>query len=544
MAVMRMTGDEMNEKDDSLERWDSTNAEQKKIWDYYDQNIAKKIVQHALEHENLTLKDLYHALSIARANCELEKNISYASSGQKSMDFMRQMMSDWHDFQPGGTIEPNVEKWGDTVNELFKKRLTNNPWGKRGLSLITPCGNNTKLEHPKGFILERLEPTFQQLINTDNFFEFLTLSSHMMYGLSNYPPVVRGSAAINTWIIDEIARKKFGLVGSLRPLLFDWTAFLETPENYTAFYTISAAANYLAMIPELSQSLQELCKKIPVLMKEDPNQTAILNEREQVWKELQTSVKTFLENSTTLPENQRELLSELAKRQILFRHQSTDISQCVNKIQGNVNINEIIDILDNEFKENPLLKEQFKQLIELHNQLPEIFLESYKDKDLETKLNENWANLEILRPIYFIDRPKLQAFLGVGNLKRKITENNHEPIPVHLLFLAKASFASAEEIKQLPQFLIGALSEESVFSANLKEAIYSGGVRFKDLIDKTKEQIEQISSPEAILLYRENLFIHAPDVLNKTDYFCSKMDNLKDNQASITSEPNNQKLNF
>lgn len=422
--------------DDSHKRWDTDDTRLKQIWERYDQTVAKQIVHNALQHKDVTLIRLYHSLSMARSSCEREKNkkgeYSESGSGSQAQGVQEQVVSEYFGaFQEGGSKEPSIYEWGDIIKCLLDNRIKNSNKNDyyvtdRGLSLLHQYNSNCSLKHPTGSVLDRLEPTFQKLIITNNFFDFLQLSARMLYNLSNYPPITRGSAAVNTWIIDKIATEKFNVTSSLRPLLYDWTAFLETSDNYAGFYVISAAVKYLALIPDLYKSDQKFYDSIPALMMADPNKEDALHERKTAWQKIQNNVKAYLADQThadALSEQQKAALISIRDGAILFRTSSREM---VTFIDALISQNDPVtkDTLLLMLNQANLSEDLIKELLQLDNNLSKQYLKCYGDAHQEAMLNKQWANLEILRRL---------PVEKIGDLK-KILDIKDIDEPMHLAF--------------------------------------------------------------------------------------------------------------
>src|SRR4029079_14305627 len=104
-------------------------------------------------------------------------------------------------------------------------------------------------------------------------FDYVKNAAWLSYVLSNFPPVMRGSAAVTTWILDKIAQIRFDFTSSIRPYLYDWIAFYESADQYINFYAISAAAAYiksLNIIPEM----EAFSKKMIGIMENPPDAAA------------------------------------------------------------------------------------------------------------------------------------------------------------------------------------------------------------------------------------------------------------------------------
>lgn len=371
----------MNGRDDAHQRWQGQSPEAQAIWQHYDQVVAPQIIKNALA-KGCHLHELYQVLSVARTRCEAEKNARVEMTSITRIE-------NFGAFQPGGSEEINIIGWGQVVRTLLYARR--NDLLACGLSTVQIFHGSLSLSHPRGFVLEKLDTIFQKLIATNNFFEFVKLAGQLMYSLANFPPITRGSAAVNTWLIDGIARERFNLTDSIRPLLYDWTAFFETPEQYQIFFVTTAVVKYIQTIPLIYATHREFFDAIPELMIKNPNLIENLQERKNAWDTMQAYIAKALETKAFTDE-QASCLTTIMQGTLSFREPSAAIKRLVKVLQnagGEKSINEIA--LEAQY---PLAS--LRNLIHLNENIRGIYLAMNDDEVLHT----NWADLELLRAYY------------------------------------------------------------------------------------------------------------------------------------------------
>jgi hypothetical protein len=112
--------------------------------------------------------------------------------------------------------------------------------------------------------------------------------------------------------------------------------------------------------------------------------------------------------------------------------------------------------------------------------------------------------------------------------------------------LAHVSFEPTTSLTKLPKFVLDLLHDQSP-DKKLQQAIFSGGVRITDLVDITPEDLNIISSEDAIAQYSSYGFIHAADILKNSALDKSNGDRLaahrpEDESLSSKSSPPIQEL--
>jgi hypothetical protein len=287
---------------------------------------------------------------------------------------------DFGEYQAGWSYEADIysrERWGEAVVNFLRDRLDSNQAVDDSslYSLSTVCllesANDSKdhnkawLVHPGGYILTRIEMDFQNLLKADNFLDFLISASRLLYALSNFPPVTRGSAAVHSWL-DKIAEKKFNISMSLRPFLYDWAAFLESPNQYSNYYVIFSVMNFLKSMQLIDEDFEKAGREIMV---KTPNHAGNLQERENLWLKLQSIIKSSLENNASSPflenENTQKMLSDIAGGQLEFIKPSQQYSLLITKIIIDSEVNDWKNVVKRMLALSAEEKLYLKRLLEL-----------------------------------------------------------------------------------------------------------------------------------------------------------------------------------
>jgi hypothetical protein len=429
----------MKERNDTPQRWARQTAKQNKIWDEYDQTTAPKIVRQAIAKGECSLVELYRILALARISCELEKTIarqldnsqmpahgrffSIAEDNEKNWEnyFFKSLSLDevqyFGAFQHDKSFEVNLWSWGDLVNSLIRERDYYNP---HGLSHFIENYYGRCLQHPNEEILERANPIFQSLFTTNNFFEFLDLSARLAYNLSNFPPTTRGSAAVTTWILQGVARERFNLTENPIPLLHDWMAFYETPEQYRVYYVLCATARYIKTIPTLYQSHQEFYDSLLQVLIKNPYSQDNLQEREKIWEKMQTHLVEALA-SHSLSSETRKNLETLQQGSLRFTKPSAELRQVIHSLEtwNDSTDSDEEDKPDSQMETERLNEvtltrilsdahypmSRFHPLIHFHRNTVGLYLSNFNNESLDTE----WANLELLRTLPVNTLKKLEA---------------------------------------------------------------------------------------------------------------------------------------
>lgn len=397
-AIREMVAIRNDEKqpsiDDSHKRWSNASTYQAYVWDYFCNHVVKQIIVNGLK-EKISFSHLFKQLSVARAKCEWMKNLEFQLYSVDTISMLLKHNIDMEfpkgfgSFQYGNSREGDIlnEKgyWGATVAKFSQQRIKNNE--TTGLSRIKVNSGKTFIYHPFGSILTKLENDFKKLCSTTNFFDFLKIAARMSFMISNFPPVTRGSAAITSWLIDGIAQKKFGLTSSIRPLLYDWTAFYETADQYTAYYIISAALLYVQSLENISVIIPELkilSKTIQDLMQQRPDDIEVSKARARVW----SALKYLLAKNLSQFEGKTEykILSELLDSHLTFNPVS-DIAISIAKKYAINNTGANL---------SPEETEYLNELTRIHSRMASIYLAAFGNQDEENRINLIWADCGFL----------------------------------------------------------------------------------------------------------------------------------------------------
>lgn len=504
--------------DDSLKRWDGQSKSEKYVWNYFNDVIATQIVIEAIDEKDITLASLYQRLAIARAETEW---IKYYISKNKIANLSWEIIDEiainniylsypegFPDFQFGGSTELNLEGWGDTIAKFSKKRMKfYSLW--YGMSRALSIMGKTNLTHSTGSVLDKLEFDFQELCKATDLFEYLKIASRLMFALSNFPPLTRGSSSVNTWIIDFIAQNKFNLSTSLRPALHDWTAFFETPEQYTSFYVISASVQFIKSLNKIKR-IAKFERELLVLMKENPNLGDSLEQRKKLWDELRLIIKSEIEFNTELTDPEKKRLNEIALGDLVFSKPSERILKIMNILQQNNDLIKNIGLL------SPEDTQYFKELLELKYNAGKRFLSSYDTED-EAKNNLLWPDCETLNQLE-LSVSKLMCHFGIMSIDKPSVITKEEKDLADLIdyiknnLICKWGFIPPENINQYRTLL--------ELAKNIQQQVALALMNGMDLnelnryvtskTDISSRDIEILTSRAAILLYKlkDNLSIN------------------------------------
>lgn len=281
-------------QEQKITRWDNQSDQNKAVWRYFDEYVASSIIDAALTNNPVALADLYHALSMARLKCEWVKSMSPATQKEIESLAVSIMPNNFFPekigfgaFQYGGTAENNLfdeQIWGVEPVQLSKARVDATLKTQQiALSLISHTETSAELIHPTGPVLDLLQQDFQNLLEANELSKFLQIAARMMHELSNYPPITRGSLAVNSWMINKIFQKNFNTDVNILPPFADWFAFYESPEQYTGYFITSAIAEYLKKLPHIYEKNKTFLDDIWNIMLKDPNNPENLHEREHAW---------------------------------------------------------------------------------------------------------------------------------------------------------------------------------------------------------------------------------------------------------------------
>jgi hypothetical protein len=516
-----------NHEDDSHQRWSNQRATERNIWDKYDQTIAPEIVRSALlEQPTIQFMDLYHRLSIARLRCECEKS---------TVDdiYRNAHSSDFGKFQLGGSYEFGVYGgWGKRVSAMLQKRrmINHSERGKDQHGLSAFGRPRDSLSHPSGDIRDSMEHVFKKMLSTSDFFEYMQLAAEMMYNLSNFPMITRGSAAVNSWLIDNIAKQKFKIDCSIRPDLYDWVSFMETPEQYTSFFVIAATTKYLKSIPAIYQKHKEFLDSIPSLLIENPNLDDIQLKRKACWEKLQSCLADAnLEATTSESPDEPQLanLANLSTGQLIFRTHSGSLIQFYNLLKECNPKSLTEELIDGFLNESNLSKVEVKNLFHLHHSLKQLYLQSKNEPENKAELHSSWADLELLRMLPDSIWIKLAVFLDddpdcilesedISQLTKRISElaNNFSQIDSY----RKISFALWQDIAQLSAEVVLLFDtidltdspEIEALKETLQTAVIHGQIKMQELIGLDIEDIKKITSSGTISSAAISLYKNKP----------------------------------
>ncbi|HEV2614249.1 MAG TPA: hypothetical protein VGV92_06025 [Gammaproteobacteria bacterium] len=483
--------------EDRNKRWETSTASDKMVWEYYEKVIVPRIVHEALQSPTITLKELCYALIAARTKCEWIKQLNPTTPEEVEYYFYTEIKcnlnsNDWRDFAlfPRVSAEVDIynsETWGNTVVNFIQQRLGQSKTETKLIALSQYLERAEKasgvvdgthvLTHPVGFVLDSTEPDFQALLKSDDLFDYFKHASRIVYRLSNFPTTRRGTASRSKGIIQNIFNEKFKLKTSVLPQLYDWAAFVETPEQYECFYIISTTVNFLRSIPALYEKNKAFYETIPEGLTPAPNDSKTINSRMFLWGKIESFILDALnDGDITLTKDQTKHLNSLYegyKNTTSLRKPSPATQDYVK----NRNVTE---------KNKAYLSRLFK----LHMSLTQQYIESYGNPASEKELYDAWVDLEHLRKLSFNEIRTLAIDLIRANA-------------------LDVSFFHTLEGKNT--------QEDESFCVNpgsqLQDILSTGVVQKSDLATHSPEQIELLISPAAVLLYNAHKFIRPKDVI-------------------------------
>lgn len=344
--------------DDSLERWDNQLEAENAVWQYFDKTIAYEIVDNQLKNPT-SFAEFYSKLAIARGKCEWMKQVIKKENKEFSETLVEELRSSlvidfpklFAEYQFGGSVEYNItpqigskrvtaltQKYFEKLEFLFDANIDIEI--PMGLSKICRTNITRDLEHP-GYldVLTFLEPCYQQLCSVDNLFTWLTIAARMMFMLSNFPPVLRGSLSVNCQIINKIARKKFNSTANFIPCLVDWIAYFETLDQYITFFVISSVTEYLKSLQIHGIEAFELER----IILESPSVTLPTDCKKNLWAKLKRIMQNALafqsilqvqdqKNLVSLLEGNLEFYQTSEKMTTLAQSKTTSIKKYVSLI--------------------------------------------------------------------------------------------------------------------------------------------------------------------------------------------------------------------
>lgn len=431
------------------QRYSSQTSIQNQVWDYYCTTYIPELMRTIFsQNKPFTLSSIYFKLSMARLRCEIVKN-TIPDSDQTSLseqdlkdycthelvsleeydriaDFVRSA-GHFGEFNDGiiASYEANIDQqgeWGETVVALFNNRVkkdafnnTNNNTNQnqsimRGLSRIDSTmfgyagawsfhtnSPHYELHHPAGQFIHELDPFFQELKNERSFAAFCQNCALLVYELSNFFPVNRGSAAVNAWLCRSLAKEKFGIEFDILPPKYDWFAFYETAEQYKVYFIIHIAIKLLQTSPAAAERNKSFLESIQAKLLLDPLEKENRDIREEIWIELSSRLTESIALDD-LPHDLKERQAELAKVNLSYSKPSRDIIDFV------VNECVAIEALETEQIEGYLsnlpavLQAYLNDLYKLDFNLPKTQFQVYcKEPSKSADLNNLWADLEHLR---------------------------------------------------------------------------------------------------------------------------------------------------
>lgn len=388
--------------DDSHIRWEKQTDIAQRAWKQYEEVIVPSIVHNALA-KGSSFKLLYQNLAIARARCEFEKNPERDRFAIIHKDKFGAMGCS------GVPRVNSIEKWGSLATQLVKER-THKRYGQISLSYYS----GDRIEHPMTSDLDielfliKIHPFHQQLITTKNFFQFVKLSARMMFDLSHIPPTIRGSAAVNSQYFDKIAKRNLNMNCNLRPRLYDWVAYFETPEQYIAYYVVLSSIQYLRTIPSF-EKYKKFFEDVETTMLKNPIFIENIKKRSEIWETIQKYITIELINSSKLNSEQIENLQSLASGKLIFRLPSDAIIKFVNIIKEKDPFVPTRDIIYKcKLKRNELKKiiksagcnhKDLERIFYLNTCIFKEYLKCYGDPVAEEAMNKDWCDLEIIRTL-------------------------------------------------------------------------------------------------------------------------------------------------
>lgn len=523
-----------NIKDDSHLRWADQTEMDVYIWNYYNEIIATNTLNQLLKKENISFTELYHKMALTRAECEWIKSyindsnikilspelINHIAKSNLYFSFPNKFAS----FQGGGSNESNIlMNWGNAVANLAEMRIDIKKSSDYGFSLIFPDhpydGKTFTLYHPRGYVLMLLENDFQKLLRTNNLFEFIVISSRMMYMLSNFPPIERGSAAVNCWIIDKIAKEKFQLqTNTIRPKLYDWIAFFNTPNQYTNYYVMAVAVNYIKSF-NLINGINEFEEKLFNLAQENPNTITNVNAMENLWHELQFILSLTM--NTNPGEDIIKHLNEIANGHLEFIKPSNTLLDIINILQKNKFSEKSLTLLSSE------QKEYVSTLLQLSTSKNHLYLSVYGLPD-EAAFHFNFSESLFLNALLGKDIIlAYQQMLGINTRGKnnaywiEFVNNNNQFSTLNTIIsenpIYKWGFIDINRMDSFKKLIELSVGIENEVSLALKNGMNVSELN-KHIIngDINRTELEILVSRATITIYKMNPDISIKDLLMET----------------------------
>lgn len=552
------------------QRWGQQNPNDKLVWNVFDSSESRALVTAALENPKCNLFDLYFALSKLREKCELVKTQTQASENLTTAEieyFARMpsyIISD--DCEFGRMAPPSrcmaegdldkPEFWEIKVRKLTQQRaritgddaIRDKLYNVALSTIINPTNDYSELSHRQGDILHKLEPIFQKLVQADNISDFIINASALIYTLSNYTPLMRGSAAVSNWLIENIYQHKFGeqLGRSYRPLIQDWVAFYESEQVYKTYYAISVTANILSSFdfvkqnPEYLQKLQNW-ESISI---ENPYLPGNMDKRAGEWKEMQLIIRDSLANHA-LSSSQRSQLQSLAEMSLTFFKTSSIVERLISILEKP----DQYAVYKSMLQDLHLSAEDFNQIkiiMQLHETLADDHIKKLGVAEID---GQTWHDLEVLRLHLQKNASAMLALKDYVGIEKSANLNNPmvKRSPQLNNSLMAAAFLTMQDYENLsPKFkeLLARGHQFNEQETKIICALNGAGIKLQDLDKFTEQQLDILLSPQALLLYHANRFISAEDIAdNNIEIMKAKIVNLSgkvicnENWASIMNQP-------
>lgn len=547
-------------KDDSHQRWDNQSTADQFIWKYYDEIASKELIHECINKSDISLAELYQRLALLRAECEWVKKYVKKNDIQNldhdvikdivKNNIISEFPGEFASFQPGGTIEVDIHKlWGESIATLGLKRHQQSTNSIHGLSAASYKTDNDQLDiiHPDGYMLLKLEQDFQKLLITDNLFDYLVLASRLTYTVSNFPPIKRGSASVNTWLIDKIAQEKFNIKTSIRPFLYDWIAFYESPAQYTNFYVISSATAYIKSLGKIDE-INDFEQKLKKLMMEDPNDIKILSDRKALWNELKNIINIALKNNPDLDQSEIQKLNEIASGQLEFiklPEKSDRLITAFLQTQNKEEVNDLFNTLtsaDKDYIKEKFFEYKYKSTNAILFKRLDDYNNTFDAPEKEKKFNLEIAEYDAFSHLFQTNKVVSEFFTTAGlyddNEIRDamhqcvIDQNNYEDLFQDQLRLltdsidhpvCKWGFIEPDILSKYEELLMLSSASQNI-SLALKNSVTLNEVndafsviqsKFKDKQDQ-ESMISALTSMPAIMLYKTSSDIHIKDLIKAT----------------------------
>lgn len=370
------------------ERWAGNSEMDKSVWSYYTCKIAPGEIAKAIQNQT-SFAELYRLLARLRLKvewvkaqikngeasfvnpnrCEVDRQIKALHCCQTKMASVSHLSSvSYGAFDNEVNCEKDIARWGKIPNSLAKARFSGREdlGADHGYIGLSDTKKWRDCYHPKGHVIELLDEKFQEVLKQDNIFDALSIFSDMMYILSNYPPVTRGSAAINRWIFDSVMQNKFGISQSILPNELDWFAFFETREQFKAYFHITTAMSLISQIKPGAINVNEIKRNWEMLLT-DPCMPESIELRKSLWSQLQNVMNDLLNDDKVSSEDKTKI-NMLIKGPLDFPVASEGIQLICDILDSVDPVDEIINSLSQE------QREYIKKLLILNLYTGDLFL--------------------------------------------------------------------------------------------------------------------------------------------------------------------------